>query len=210
MPTARSSKSTANQVRIIGGRWRSRIIHFPPAQSLRPTPDRVRETLFNWLGQDLSGLSVLDLFAGSGALAFEALSRGAGLAVAVDASPEIVRSLNDNATTLGATNLEAHRADAAGFLTRESRRFDVILVDPPFRESWMQRLWPLLEARSAPGGWVYVEQGSAFDLPDGWEMYRQRKAGLVHYHLLRRWGQVHAATGAPGTEATDAPEATSA
>ena len=186
MPTARSPKSPANQLRIIGGRWRSRIIQFPPALSLRPTPDRVRETLFNWLGQDLSGLSVLDLFAGSGALAFEALSRGAGVAVAVDASAEIVRSLNCNGARLGATNLEVHRGDAVQFLSRESRRFDVILVDPPFREAWMDRLWPLLDARSAPGGWIYVEQGIVFDPPGGWEMYRQRKAGQVHYHLLRR------------------------
>ena len=176
----------SNRLRIIGGAWRSRVIHFPTIDGLRPTPDRVRETLFNWLGQDLTGLTVLDLFAGSGALAFEALSRGAAAAVAIESHPEAIRSLRANADALSATGLEIQRADAAQFLASDRRSFDVIFVDPPFRESWLPRLWPVIEQRSRDGGWVYVEQGHAIDPPAGWMVYRHRKAGNVHYHLLRR------------------------
>ena len=175
-----------NRLRIIGGVWRSRIIHFPAIDPLRPTPDRVRETLFNWLGQDLTGLAILDLFAGSGALSFEALSRGAASAVAVDAHPEAARSLRVNARALGTANLEIHRGDAAHFLASDRRRFDVVFLDPPFREPWLPRLWPLLDQRTAPGGWLYVEQGAPIEPPPGWDLHRQRKAGNVHYHLLRR------------------------
>ena len=188
MPTARARKPVANQLRIIGGQWRSRILHFPDSESLRPTPQRVRETLFNWLGQDLTGLAVLDLFAGSGALAFESLSRGAALAVAVDNDPQVIRSLSDNAKLLNAHHLEVHRVDAAAFLTRETRRFDLITADPPFSQSWFPKLWTLLAPRIAPGGWLYVEQARPVEVPDGWELHRQRKAGQVHYHLLRRAG----------------------
>jgi 16S rRNA (guanine966-N2)-methyltransferase len=178
--------STPNQVRIIGGKWRSRLLRFPPAADLRPTPDRVRETLFNWLGQDLSELTTLDLFAGSGALSFEALSRGAALAVAVDAGEPAVAALRDNAAVLGATGLEAHRADALAFLRRETRGFDLIFLDPPFADDWLPRLWPLLPARLNPGGWLYVERGKPVRPAPGWEIFRHQRAGLVHYHLLRR------------------------
>lgn len=175
-----------NQIRIIGGIWRRRLLRFHPAADLRPTPDRVRETLFNWLGQELSELTTLDLFAGSGALSFEALSRGAARAVAVDAGELAVASLRDNAAVLGATGLEAHRADALGFLRRETRGFDLIFLDPPFRGDWLPKLWPLLPARLNPGGWVYVEQGQPVQPPAGWETFRHQRAGQVHYHLLRR------------------------
>ncbi len=111
----------ANRVRIIGGAWRGRRIAFPGVEGLRPTPDRVRETLFNWLGQDLTGKRCLDLYAGTGALALEALSRGAALAVAVDRSPALIASLQSTANVLGATALEAHIADARRFLAAETR-----------------------------------------------------------------------------------------
>ena len=186
MPHPPPRLSPPNQVRIIGGTWRRRLLHFPPAAGLRPTPDRVRETLFNWLGQDLTGLSTLDPFAGSGALSFEALSRGAALAVAVDAGAPAVACLRENAALLGATGLEAHRADALAFLRRETRGFDLIFIDPPFHEDWLPRLWPLLEMRLNPGGWLYVEQGQAVQPPPGWETFRHQRAGQVHYHLLRR------------------------
>lgn len=186
MPRSTPRLSTPNQVRIIGGKWRGRLLRFPPAADLRPTPDRVRETLFNWLGQELSELTTLDLFAGSGALSFEALSRGAALAVAVDAGGTAVASLHDNAAVLGATGLEAHRADALAFLRRETRGFDLIFLDPPFKDEWLPRLWPLLPARLNPGGWLYVEQGQPVQPPPGWEIFRHQRAGQVHYHLLRR------------------------
>src|SRR5215471_7790004 len=122
----------ARAVRIIGGRWRGRKLRFPDASELRPTPDRVRETLFNWLGQDLSGRATLDPFAGSGALSLEALSRGAALAVAVERERKLVEALRDTAATLGARALEIHCAEAFAFLAREPRSFDVIFLDPPF------------------------------------------------------------------------------
>ena len=186
MPRTPLRPPAANQVRIIGGIWRRRLLRFPPAADLRPTPDRVRETLFNWLGQELPGFATLDLFAGSGALSFEALSRGATLAVAVDAGLPAVAGLRDNAGVLGATGLEIHHSDALAFLRRESRGFDLIFLDPPFSEEWMPRLLPLISRRMNPGGWLYVEQGHALEAAEGWEMFRQQRAGQVHYHLLRK------------------------
>ena len=161
------------------------MIRFPPIEGLRPTPDRVRETLFNWLGQDLTDLTVLDLFAGSGALALEALSRGAKLAVAVETHAEAIRALRTNAAALGA-RIDVVRGDALRFLKADPRRFDVIFIDPPFSEPWWLRLAPLLDARAAIGGWIYVEQGESIEPPAGWLVHRQRQAGHVHYHLLRR------------------------
>lgn len=181
-----SRSSAPNQIRIIGGIWRRRLLRFPSAADLRPTPDRVRETLFNWLGQDLTELTTLDLFAGSGALSFEALSRGAALAVAVDVGDLVVAGLRDNATKLRAAGLEAHRADAMAFLEREMRGFDVIFLDPPFNDEWLPRLWPLLPARLNPGGCLYVEQRKSIHAPPGWEVFRHHHAGQVHYHLLRQ------------------------
>ena len=186
MPRTPARLLTANQVRVIGGKWRRRLLHFPAAADLRPTPDRVRETLFNWLGQDLSELSTLDLFAGSGALSFEALSRGAALAVAVDSGDRAVTGLHDNASALGASALEIHRADAITFLRRETRGFDVIFLDPPFREDWLPRLLPLIAPRLNAGGWLYIEQAQPLQTLPGWEVFRHQRAGQVHYHLLRR------------------------
>ncbi len=186
MPHTPQRPPTANQVRIIGGKWRRRLLRFPPAADLRPTPERVRETLFNWLGQELPGFATLDLFAGSGALSFEALSRGAALAVAVDAGEHAVAALRENAGALGATGLEMHRADALAFLRRETRGFDLIFLDPPFREEWVSRLLHLISERLNPGGWLYIEQGQAMQPAAGWEMFRHQRAGQVHYHLLRR------------------------
>ena len=176
----------ANQLRIIGGRWRGRRIGFSAVPGLRPTPDRVRETLFNWLGQDLAGAKSLDLFAGSGALTFEALSRGAALAVAVDHHAATVRRLVDLGATLGATELETHCSDALGFLARETRAFDVIFLDPPFGNANWDALLPAAALRLTSLGLLYVEAPAAIDAPSGMELWRDGKAGKVHYHLLRR------------------------
>ena len=186
MPRTPPRPAAVNQVRIIGGEWRRRLLRFPDAAALRPTPDRVRETLFNWLGQDLTDLSVLDLFAGSGALSFEALSRGARLAVAIDASRDAVAAIRANAVALGASGLEVHCRDAAAFLAAETRAFDVIFIDPPFAdERWPALLWPAILPRLAIGGFVYVEQPRQIDPPPGLELIRHARAGRVHYHLLR-------------------------
>jgi 16S rRNA (guanine966-N2)-methyltransferase len=175
-----------NQVRIIGGLWRRRILRFPPLAGLRPTPDRVRETVFNWLGQDLSGRTCLDLFAGSGAFSFEALSRGAVLAVCIERDPVALQGLRDNAQRLSATGIELHRDDARRYLAHDNREYDVIFVDPPFSEDWPPRLWEPLALRLRETGFVYMETPSPLSPPPGWEIWRQDKAGKVHYHLFRK------------------------
>jgi len=178
--------SPAHRVRIIGGRFRGRVIRFPKGAQLRPTPDRVRETLFNWLGQDLTGQSTLDLFAGSGALSLEALSRGAALAVAVDRDPALVAALAETARGFGATGLEAHAAAARAWLASERRRFDAIFLDPPFGDDPWPWLLPACEARLAGGGFIYAEAPRELAPPPPLAVHRHSKAGQVHYHLLRR------------------------
>lgn len=192
MPSRRSPHGhrQPNQLRIIGGRWRGRHIAFPSLSSLRPTPDRVRETLFNWLGQDLDGATALDLFAGSGALTFEALSRGAALGVAVDHHAGIVRKLTAIAAALGTTALETHCSDARSFLAREKRSFDVIFLDPPFGNGDWELLLPAAAARLSVAGMLYVEAPAKIEAPRGMEVWRSDRAGQVHYHLLRRTDEV--------------------
>jgi 16S rRNA (guanine966-N2)-methyltransferase len=174
---------TRNRVRIIGGEWRSRIVRFPGAPGLRPTPDRVRETLFNWLGQRLDGQSCLDLFAGSGALGFEALSRGARRVVMVERDRATAAALRASAKELGAANLEIAEADALRFLEHAGERFDVVFVDPPYAENLvpvvLQRLGPHLAANAR----VYAESANAIDLPPGWRAVREDRAGAVRYAL---------------------------
>ena len=177
-----------NQVRIIGGQWRSRIVRFPDAQSLRPTPDRLRETLFNWLGQDLTGKTCLDLFAGSGALGFEAASRGARQVVMVEQSAGVYRALRETQAMLSAGQVEIVRADAFGFLKTDVRRYDVIFLDPPFQLGWLPRLLPLLPVRLAPDARVYLEAEGPVTLPEGVELLKQTRAGQVH-GLLIKWQQ---------------------
>jgi 16S rRNA (guanine966-N2)-methyltransferase len=178
----------ANAIRIIGGQWRGRRLRFPAVPALRPTPDRVRETLFNWLGQDLTGRTTLDPFTGSGSLSLEALSRGATLAVAVDSDPQLVRALAAIAGKLGTQALEVHCADAQAFLVRDARAYDVIFLDPPFSNDGWTRLLPAAAARLAKGGMLYVEAPAPIAAPKGLTVWRRDKAGQVHYHLLRHAG----------------------
>ena len=177
-------RSQANAIRIIGGRCRGRVVRFPPAAALRPTPDRVRETLMNWLGQDLSGRTTLEPYAGSGVLSLESLSRGARLCVAVDRDPKLVAALRENAAVLGLTGLETSRADARAFVSRETRAFDVIYLDPPFADDPWSWLLPACAARLAPGGFVYAEAPRPLQPPDGLDVVRSGTAGQVYYHLL--------------------------
>ena len=176
----------ANRVRIIGGRLRGRVVRFPPAPGLRPTPDRVRETLFNWLGQTLEDRITLELFAGTGVLSLEALSRGAARAVAVDRNPALVRALAATAQAFGVAGLDAQTADARAWLARDPARYDVIVLDPPFDLD----PWPwLLEASAAhlaPDGVIYAEAGTALAVPPPLTLVRHDRAGHVHYHLLAR------------------------
>ncbi|MCC7327561.1 MAG: 16S rRNA (guanine(966)-N(2))-methyltransferase RsmD [Burkholderiales bacterium] len=182
--------SQAQRLRVIGGRFRGRIIRFPRVAGLRPTPDRVRETLFNWLGQDLAELSTLDLYSGSGALSLEALSRGAVRVVAVDRDPALIRALADTAREFGATGLEAHAGDARSWLASESRRFDVIFADPPFDEDPWSWLLPLCAQHLAGGGGLYAEAPRKLIAPPMLAVHRHARAGSVHYHLLRHIGEV--------------------
>lgn len=174
---------TNNRVRIIGGRHRGRVLRFPGVPGLRPTPDRVRETLFNWLGQDLSGRTTLDLYAGTGAMSVEALSRGAARAVAVDRDPGLALALESNARAIGLDAIEVHRGDARRHLERETRDFDVIFADPPYGEDPWPWLLPACAARLSPGGVVYAEAGRALEAPEGLVLVRHGRAGQVHYHL---------------------------
>ena len=177
-----------NRVRIIGGAWRSRILEFPSRADLRPTPDRVRETLFNWLGQDLTGKVCLDLFAGSGALGFEAASRGAKRVVMVERDPVAWRALQANAVTLAAQSVELKRADALEFLRADTGSYDVVFLDPPFRADCLREVLPALVARLAPAALVHVEAPAAPALPAEWEVWRNGRAGAVTHQLLKWTG----------------------
>lgn len=179
-------RPAANHVRIVGGAWRRRVIRFPPVEGLRPTPDRVRETLFNWLGQTLIGKHCLDLYAGSGALTLEAASRGAVLVVAVDRSRVLIGALRATATCLGAGALEAYVGDARAFIEGERRNFDVIFLDPPFVEEAWPWLLPACAGRLNPGGFIYAEAARSLPPPSGFATWRHDKAGQVHYHLFVR------------------------
>lgn len=174
-----------NKVRIGGGEWRSRLLRFPDALSLRPTPDRVRQTLFNWLGQELYGLACLDLFAGSGALGFEALSRGASSVVMVEQSPQVFRALQDNAKLLNAADAQLLRTDASLFLANNAQHFDLIFLDPPFGQGWLQKLLPQLARHLSPRGLIYAESETPVTDNGVWQVIKHGKAGKVCYHLLK-------------------------
>jgi len=179
-----------NTVRIIGGAWRRRVLRFPDSEGLRPTPDRVRETLFNWLGQDLSGLTCLDLFAGSGALGFEAGSRGAAKVTMVEYSPKVFATLQENARLLDHNgSLQLVRADAVKFassLRAAGTRFDVLFLDPPYKQGWIDTLAPLLPELVTAGGVIYIEAEYSLSGFGDWHTVRSGRAGQVYYHLMRR------------------------
>ena len=179
-------------MRIIGGHWRRRVLRFPDALALRPTPDRVRETLFNWLGQSLDGLRCLDLFAGSGALGLEAASRGAAHVVLVETAGPVLAALSDNLRQLGKApggEVEIVRADALQFAARcagPKSGFDVIFVDPPYRQDWWPRIRTCLNDLSNDGARVYAEAEVAMEAWPGWTLVRHGKAGQVFHHLFEK------------------------
>ncbi|MHB8345812.1 MAG: 16S rRNA (guanine(966)-N(2))-methyltransferase RsmD [Acidiferrobacterales bacterium] len=177
------------RLRIIGGNWRSRRLRVVPSEGLRPTPDRVRETLFNWLQPWIDGAACLDLFAGSGALGLEALSRGAARAVLVERNPEAIAALRLNVTDLNASGAEIAAADCTDYLLGTARSFDIVFLDPPYRSGQLAGCCALLAGRGwvRPGGLVYLEApgGQEPVLPDGWTLVRSGRAGQVGYHLAR-------------------------
>jgi 16S rRNA (guanine966-N2)-methyltransferase len=182
-----------NQLRIIGGTWRSRRLDFPDVEGLRPTPDRVRETLFNWLMPIIHGARCLDLFAGSGALGLEALSRGAAAVVLVDRDPRVIATLRKHLQTLQAEGAALAQQGALDYLQGEPMPFDIVFLDPPFRQGLLQPALELLVSRGwlAPGARIYIEQESEqpmVALPEGWELLRELKAGQVACRLVRAPG----------------------
>ncbi len=180
------------QLRIIGGQWRSRQFDFPMAHGLRPTPNRVRETLFNWLAPYIEGAKVLDVFAGSGALFLEALSRGAGSALALDLNSAAVNSLRGHLLTLRCDNGQLLQTDALRHLEQQpATPFDVVFLDPPFSQGLLLPACTLLEEKGwlANEAWVYTESEnppSSLGLPSNWRLHREQKAGQVYYGLWQR------------------------
>lgn len=186
LPASKSSKT--NQVRINAGVWRSRLLKFPDVEGLRPTPERVRQTVFNWLGQDLTGKTCLDLFAGTGAFGFEALSRNAKNVVMVENSGLAYQSLIQNQQLLTANNGQILRQDVLAFLSHNTQQFDVIFCDPPYHKSWLDIILPQLNQHLSQNGLVYIEAEfplESSELLNGWQLIKQNKAGNVYYHLLK-------------------------
>lgn len=178
------------KIRIIGGQWARRQLPVVEAPGLRPTSDRMRETLFNWLQFDLPGARVLDAFAGTGALGLEALSRGAEAVVFVENHPKAARQLKANLKALGATGAEVVQGDALRYLAQPPQPFDGVFIDPSFAAQLQQPVIDLLAqgAWLKPEGWVYVEQPKKQPLPqvpEHWELHRDKQAGEVRYLLYR-------------------------
>jgi 16S rRNA (guanine(966)-N(2))-methyltransferase RsmD len=178
------------EVRLIGGNLKRSKLPVADRPGLRPTPDRVRETLFNWLGQDLAGWRVLDAFAGSGALGFEAASRGAAEVLLLERDPTLVRSLQASQARLKAAALRVEPADALGWMARcAPASFDLVLLDPPFGAGLQAPALAAAAPLLGPGGLLYLESPAALappDMPLEFALLRQGRAGAVHYHLLRR------------------------
>lgn len=177
-------------VRIVGGDYRRTPVSVVDAPGLRPTPDRVRETLFNWLhhlwGGQFSDKQVLDLFAGTGALGFEAASRGVAHVQMVEKHPAAVAALRSLRTKLKADAVRIHAGDAATVIQRlDASRYDLVLVDPPFRLGWLDRLWQQLPKFLAHDGLLYIESESSIEAPTGFTFCRQGRAGQVHFALLQ-------------------------
>jgi 16S rRNA (guanine966-N2)-methyltransferase len=174
------------KIRIIAGDYRGRRLEVVDRPGLRPTPDRVRETLFNWLGQRLDGLACLDLFAGSGALGFEAASRGAARVVMVENDRAGFESLKKSLAIIGAKQVELVFGDAFDFLKRSQDGFDVVFLDPPFGQNALALALEQLPGRLATGARVYVEAPAPLEAPPPWRELRRARAGQVSYQLLEK------------------------
>jgi 16S rRNA (guanine966-N2)-methyltransferase len=182
-----SQAPAAGEVRIIGGRFRGSRLPVPNLAGLRPSSDRMRETLFNWLQFELAGVQVLDLFAGSGALGFEAVSRGAGRVLMIEREPVAAASLRASALRLGA-EAEVLAEDALAWLARPPlRAFDLAFVDPPFAAELLPRVLAQLSAHLAARAWVYVESAPGWvpTLPEGWRLHRELATRHAHGRLFR-------------------------
>jgi 16S rRNA (guanine966-N2)-methyltransferase len=184
-------------LRIIGGTWRGRKLRFPASAAIRPTPDRVRETLFNWLGSATRAARCLDLFAGSGALGLEALSRGAAQVTFIEQDEAAVRELRARLVEWHAVDARVERADALRYLAGTAQPFDIVFLDPPFSSGVLARAATMLTERLwlRPGALIYVECAARDGLPalpGSWQVLKAKQAGEVGYHLFAQGG-------APGT-----------
>ena len=178
-----------NEVRLIGGQWKRSKLPVADRPGLRPTPDRVRETLFNWLGQDLSGWRCLDAFAGSGALGFEAASRGADQVVLLERDRRLAAALTEAKARLKAEQLRIEAVDALTWMARcAAGAFELVFIDPPFDVALVAPTLAAAVRIVVPQGYVYVEAAEALapELPEGLKLHRQGRAGAVHFHLLQR------------------------
>ncbi len=191
--TSKKPDLAANgQLRIIGGEWRSRQFYFPMAHGLRPTPNRVRETLFNWLAPYVPGAHLLDCFTGSGALFLEALSRGASSALALESNSEAIASLRQTLATLKCENGQLLQTNALQYLENQtSRPYDLVFLDPPFGQDLLRPACQLLEDKGwlAQDAWIYTESEAApstLGLPGNWRLHREQKTGQVYYALWAR------------------------
>lgn len=191
-PRSNTASKAANKLRIIGGHWRGRKLEFANLPGLRPTTDRVRETLFNWLQTQIPGARCLDLFAGSGALGLEALSRGAGQVVLVDSAAAVARQLRLNLSLLD-TNQQAEvvHSQAMNWLQSSSTesKFDLIFLDPPFGQAMLQPCCELIEQRLQPGGWIYIEAEKSLQplpVPAHWRLHRSLNAGQACCYLFQQ------------------------
>lgn len=193
----RSNKiqDNSSSLRIIGGEWRSRKLSFPEIEGLRPTPDRVRETLFNWLQTSIPGASCLDLFCGSGALGFEALSRGAASVTFIDKAPEVTYHIRHNLNLLKAQQGELVSSNVLDWLEArnadQEARYDVVFLDPPFNKNLISPVTTLLESRGLLNNkaLIYVESEINWQpdgIPNNWKIYREKQAGQVCYRLYER------------------------
>jgi 16S rRNA (guanine966-N2)-methyltransferase len=191
LKTVSNASGARNSVRIIGGGWRGRRVSFPDLPGLRPTPDRVRETLFNWLQHHIAGARCLDLFAGSGALGLEALSRGAKELVFVEQAVAASRALQEQLIRLGGGGRgQVVEMGAARYLRSPPQPFDIVFLDPPFGRAALAEYVPLVDASQwlNPGGLVYLENEKADGvppLPAHWTLLKSKSAGEVGYHLAR-------------------------
>lgn len=184
------AKKAGSRLRIIGGKWRSRMLPIADAEGLRPTTDRVRETLFNWLQPSIYGAKVLDVFAGSGALGFESLSREAESAVLIEKNKQAARNLNDNAKTLGADTAQVVQTDALTWLKTCEQTFSLIFLDPPFNKGLLPNCIELIDENKLieKNGWVYIESESELSdlpIPKHWNLHREKKAGMVMLRLFQ-------------------------
>ena len=188
--TKRSKTAQSGKLRIIGGSWRGRKLSIAPVAELRPTPDRIRETLFNWLAPYLPGANCLDLFAGTGALGLEALSRAAARATLVDSSPLVCKQLKEHLDLLKADNAQVSQGDVLKFLsTPPELSYDLIFLDPPYHSDLLTKCCAKLnqEAWLKPNSWVYVEtaKGETFAEPANWRLHKEKTAGQVHSRLYQ-------------------------